>query len=285
MMTADRLKRLAPSARPDLVAAIVDNWSYAAERGITTPLRIAHFMAQICVETGGLRLIEENLNYSAKRLMQVWPSRFKTLASAKPFANNPRALANKVYGGRNGNKGPDDGWIYRGSGFMQNTGRTNFRLAGYEDNPDALRTPGPGFRAAVDYWTKHKLNRLADQDNIAAVRKAINGGTHGLADAAAYLRKARKIWPANQAMRAVGEDAGGTQEEQIEYVQKRLRELGYYEVGDVVRLCGQRRTFTVTAVVKDEQGRWIISIWTASKHALSGIDVDQRALVLVGAHP
>ncbi|MFN3890185.1 MAG: hypothetical protein ACK4MV_07285 [Beijerinckiaceae bacterium] len=83
MINADRIKRLAPSARADLVAAIIENWPDAQERGLTTPVRIRHFMAQICVETGGLRSIEENLNYSARRLMQVWPTRFKSLAAAK----------------------------------------------------------------------------------------------------------------------------------------------------------------------------------------------------------
>ena len=124
---------------------------------------------------------------------------------------------------------------------MQNTGRTNFRLAGFENDPDALRTPGAGFRAAVDYWTKHKLNALADQNNINAIRRKINGGTHGLEDALAYLKKAEKIWPVSSvAMRAVSNDAGGTAAEQVEYVQRRLRELGYYDVGEVDGEFGQR---------------------------------------------
>ena len=240
MITADRIRRLAPSARADVVAAIIDNWPYVDARGINTPIRIRHLMAQICVETGGLRSIEENLNYSARRLTQVWPSRFRSLASAKPYANNPKALALKVYGGRNGNRpGTDDGWTYRGSGFLQNTGRTNFRLAGYENEPDALRTPGPGFRAAVDYWTKHKLNALADQNNLNAIRRKINGGVHGLDEAGVYLRKAERIWP-DEVARAIGDDVSGTSREQVKYVQRRLRELGYYDVGEVDGEFGQR---------------------------------------------
>lgn len=253
MITADRIKRLAPSARADLVAAIIDNWNYAEARGITTPIRIRHFMAQICVETGGLKSIEENLNYSARRLMQVWPSRFRTLAAAKPYANNPKALALKVYGGRNGNRlNTNDGWVYRGSGFMQNTGRANFRLAGYEADPDALREPGPGFRAAVDYWTKHNLNALADQDDLKAIRRKINGETHGLSDAATYLRKAEKIWPdSSVAIHAVSNDAGGTAGSQVEYVQRRLRELGYYEVGEVDGEFGSRARGALLAFKAD----------------------------------
>lgn len=253
MITADRIKRLAPSARADLVAAIIDNWPYAHEHGITTPIRIRHFMAQICVETGGLRSIEENLGYSARRLIQVWPSRFRTLAAAKSYAHNPKALACKVYGGRNGNRpGTEDGWTYRGSGFLQNTGRANFRLAGCEDDPNALRTPGPGFRAAVDYWTKHKLNAFADRNDLEFVRRKINGGAHGLEDARVYLKKAEKIWPDNAvAMHAVSKTDGGTAGSQVEYVQRRLRELGYYEVGEVDGEFGSRARGALLAFKAD----------------------------------
>jgi predicted chitinase len=72
---------------------------------LEAPLRAEHFLAQALHETGGLRILVENLNYSAPRLMQVWPSRFKTLEDAKTVEHNPRALANRVYGGRMGNGG------------------------------------------------------------------------------------------------------------------------------------------------------------------------------------
>lgn len=87
------------------------------------PNRLQFFLAQLGHESSGLTVDEENLDYSAARLMAVWPSRFPTLAAAQPYAHNPRALANKVYGGRLGNIGPDDGWKYRGRGYIQLTGR------------------------------------------------------------------------------------------------------------------------------------------------------------------
>jgi predicted chitinase len=262
MISADRIKRLAPSARADLVQAILDNWEYAERVGqITTPRRVRRFMTEICVETGGLKSIEEDLSYRAARIREVWPSRFKTVAAAKPYERNPKALALKVYSGRNGNRpGTDDGWTYRGSGFMQNTGRNNFRLAGYENDPDALRTPGPGFRAAVDYWSKHNLNRFADADNLVGLRKAINGGTHGLEDAKAYDARARKIWPDSmtppKAQRPAPAPApkpkpAGPTSAEIEFVQRRLREIGYFEVGEVDGKFGSRTRGALLAFKAD----------------------------------
>lgn len=105
----------------DPINAALDRW------GIDTPARVAHFLAQVGVESGGLARVEENLSYSAERLMTVWPSRFKTLAAAQAYARNPEALANKVYGGRMGSTQPGDGWRYRGRGLKQLTGRNNYK--------------------------------------------------------------------------------------------------------------------------------------------------------------
>lgn len=101
--------------------------------------QLAYIMATAYGEAGSsLKPIAENLNYTASRLMQVWPSRFPTLESAKPYARNPQKLANKVYAGRIGN-GPEssgDGWRYRGRGLVQITGRANYRKFGLEQTPD-----------------------------------------------------------------------------------------------------------------------------------------------------
>lgn len=95
--------------------------------GITDPLHQAAFLAQIGVESGALTQLTENLNYSAARLRQVWPSRFKSDAIAQQYAGNPQALANYVYGSRMGNQpGTEDGWNYRGRGLKQLTGRDNY---------------------------------------------------------------------------------------------------------------------------------------------------------------
>lgn len=197
IVTAERIKRLCPGAKPAIVAAIVDHWDSAVAAGITKPVHVQYFMATAAVETGGLKTLEENLRYSsAARLCQVWPSRFKSEVSAKPYVNQPRKLANLVYANRLGNGPPqsDDGWRYRGSGVFQTTGASNFEKAGYRDDPDALRRPVEGFIAALEYWQRNRLSALAERGNTTAFRKAVNGGTHGLAEFNAYLAKARGIF-------------------------------------------------------------------------------------------
>ena len=94
--------------------------------------------------------VSENLNYSAQRLMQVWPGRFPTIASAKPYANNPRRLANKVYGGRLGNDGPDDGWLFRGRGLAQITGKANYQKFGIAGTPDKASEMATAVRILFD---------------------------------------------------------------------------------------------------------------------------------------
>ncbi len=93
---------------------------------IDTPQRAAYFLAQVSVESAALSRLEEDLSYSAERLCVVWPSRFKTLSAAQPYARNPEALANRVYSGRMGNTAADDGWRYRGRGLKQLTGKSNY---------------------------------------------------------------------------------------------------------------------------------------------------------------
>jgi uncharacterized protein (TIGR02594 family) len=163
---------------------------------INKPKRIALFLANIMVETGGLKTLEENLNYSAKRLRQVWPTRFRTNAQAAKYANNPAALAQKVYGGRLGNNKTSDGWLFRGSGFMQTTGRFNFNrvkeVTGIDviSNPDVLRDDvRVALEAACIFWKENGLNELADGTQITNARKRINGGTHGLKSVKKYYRK------------------------------------------------------------------------------------------------
>lgn len=193
-ITAQQLKRLFPRAKAPLINAIVAGWPTAEASGIETPLRVAHFLAQIGTETGGLVSIVENLSYSAKRMMQVWPQRFPTLDSAKPYANNPARLAEKVYGGRLGNTKPGDGWRYIGRGMMQTTGRANYVKLGFESDPAALGNPAVAFATAVREWQNRGCNALADRDDLTAIRRKINGGTNGLEHARAFLAKAKAIF-------------------------------------------------------------------------------------------
>ncbi len=131
LITRADLARVAPHAAADIVGPVVDHADDVLPRyGLATAERLPDFLAHVLVESAYGTTCAENLNYSADRLHVVWPSHFPTVASAEPFAHNAEALADKVYGGRMGNTGPNDGWLFRGQGLLQITGRDNFaRLA------------------------------------------------------------------------------------------------------------------------------------------------------------
>lgn len=158
--------------------------------------RVAAFIAQMGHESD-LKPREENLNYRAARLVEVWPSRFPTIAAAQPYAHNPEKLANKVYANRmgNGNEASGDGWRFRGAGPLQITGRWNweqFAEAMEMTLEEALtfgRTIEGGVMAAAWFWEANDINRLADTPGVADETKRINGGTHGLADRAAKFNR------------------------------------------------------------------------------------------------
>jgi putative chitinase len=129
-------------AQVDGINAILAAWK---THGDDDNRKLAYALATAHHETGRrFTAVIENLNYtSAARIRAVWPSRFKTEAAAEPFVRQPQKLANKVYGGRLGNDGPDDGWMYRGRGLAQITGKDLYRrlskLVGIDlvANPDA----------------------------------------------------------------------------------------------------------------------------------------------------
>lgn len=155
--------------------------------GINTPLRLAHFMAQIEHESG-LKPISENLNYSASGLAKTFGKYFPTVSLSNMYANKPEAIANRVYANRmsNGNEKSGDGWKYRGRGFLQITGKSNYILLSkdtridYLNNPQWLLRESDALISALWFWNKHKLNDLADKNDIVAITKKINGGLNGL---------------------------------------------------------------------------------------------------------
>ena len=155
-----------------------------------TRAEAAHFFGQLACETGNFKLFSENLNYSAKRLLEVFPRYFKTLASANDYAYNTVAIANKVYANRMGN-GPEesgDGWRYRGRGAIQLTGKNNY-IAFSKVKPEVLTNPDLvaltyAFDAAKWYFDYNNLWAIARQGigeaSIKRLTKAINGGYNGL---------------------------------------------------------------------------------------------------------
>jgi len=197
MVTVADLKAIAGTGETPLMAPICAAFNkYAAQYSVTNSKRITQCLANICVETGGFRVLEEDLNYSADRLREVWPNRFPSDAVAQQYAHSPQKLANFVYGGRMGNDGPNDGWNYRGSGPGQVTGKSEFRKVQDEtglpviSNPALLREPDAGTQATLILWKKYGLNEMADADQTDAIRKRWNGGTNGLGDVRKYVARA-----------------------------------------------------------------------------------------------
>jgi len=166
---------------------------------LDTPKRQAAFIGQCAVESANFTRLQENLNYSAQRLTQVWPSRFPNISMAEPYANNPEKLANFVYAGRMGNLQDGDGWKFHGRGLIQLTGRENYANCGSSigvdiiDNPDLLLTPQYAVLSAGWYWNKKGLNALADSQEYGAMTRRINGGTTGLDERIAKITKALKV--------------------------------------------------------------------------------------------
>ncbi len=168
---------------------------------INTPARVRMFMAQIAHESGNLTHLKENLYYSPKRLLQVFP-RYFTASNVRHYAYNPEAIANRVYANRYGNgpEGSGDGWRYHGRGAIQLTFKANYQHLGQDLGMDLhkvpayLETPEGAVMSAGWYWDEHELNELADREDIRAVTKAINGGYNGLQERINLYRKAQKIF-------------------------------------------------------------------------------------------
>lgn len=209
----------APAAAPPLVSAalleqlgagepaawapILSAACLAAE--ITTPARLAAFLATVLVETGGLRRMVESLDYSATGLAAAWPQRFGIAGGLRPNARalqlgrwrdslghvspaNQQGIAEAVYAGRLGNVEPGDAWRFRGRGLVQLTGRENWqRLAlatgrSLVELEEWLTTREGAAAAAAAYWRWRGCNALADAGQLRELRRAINGGEIGGAD-------------------------------------------------------------------------------------------------------
>lgn len=196
-LTEQQLLQVLPKARP-VAGIFLPALNRAALRWkIDSRVRTAAFLAQVGHESGQLRNLVENLNYSAEALARTWPTRF-TPQAAGAYARQPEKIANRVYAGRMGN-GPEssgDGWRYRGRGLIQLTGRDNYRAAGaalglpLEDQPKLLEQADHAAQSAAWWWAKHGLNELADAGRIQDIGSIINTGRPGRVPHGAAERKA-----------------------------------------------------------------------------------------------
>lgn len=194
-------KFMGPTALPEILASLGNSANihfpvYGMDKSVD---RLADFLAQTANESGSYSVFEENLNYSAKRLMQVWPGRFPNLLEAQAFAMNPKALANKTYGGRMGNVNPDDGWNYRGRGLLQLTGRSNYELAdrtlglGLDTHPEIASVPAISLLIACDFYRRGKVLEALDRKDFTLARKITNGGAIGLEHVNQLRSKAMQV--------------------------------------------------------------------------------------------
>jgi len=203
MITAEQLKEVCPNAKQEIVEAIANNLDLLSEYyEINTPLRLAHFLAQCAHESGGFRLMKENLNYSADGLNKIFPKYFKNAGrDANAYARNPEKIANVVYSSRMGNGPPEsgDGWKFCGRGLIQLTGRNNYEsLAETLEMPldeavEYLETAGGALESAAWFWANNGLNEIADTDDIVRATKKVNGGTIGLEDRKHHLEDFKEI--------------------------------------------------------------------------------------------
>lgn len=167
---------------------------------VNTKLRFCHFFSQLDHESN-LLPVSENLNYSSTRLLQIFPKYFNK-DTAILYARKPERIANKVYANRMGNSNEEsgDGWKYRGRGFIQITGKTNYRNLSnwsnvdYINQPDLLLKEPDAIISALWYWNSINGNILADKNQIETITKRINGGLNGFNHRKELLEYYLKNW-------------------------------------------------------------------------------------------
>jgi len=201
MLTKLQLAAIFPNAETSAIDAFISSGLQALQTSgiLDGANRLFYFLAQLGHESNGLTVREENLNYSASRLLQVWPSHFASLEVAKKYEYKPEQLANLVYGGRMGNTDDGDGYKYRGRGYIQLTGRDTYREIGkiagldLEKNPDLASQVANAPKIACAFWTWKNINPACDNADFTAVTQKVNGGTNGLSDRLAWLSKVQTV--------------------------------------------------------------------------------------------
>ena len=201
MVNSDQLKQM------HIEPSLADAFNETFERfGILTPLQQASWIGQCGHECGNFRIMEENLNYRAPTLLKLFPLTPKrkwgfTPEEAAAYEKQPKRIANRIYGNRMGNRdeASGDGFRFRGSGFLQLTGHSNFYHAGkalgvdFVMEPELVRTPKYAAQTAGWFWQTHKINQHADGRDFVTMTKRINGGTIGLDDRIKHINQALAV--------------------------------------------------------------------------------------------
>jgi len=201
MVSPDQLKKM------HIDPSLADAFNETFDRfGISTPVQQASWIGQCGHECGNFKILEENLMYRAATLLKLFSRTPKrawgfTPEEAAAYERQPQRIANRIYGNRMGNRdeASGDGFRFRGSGFLQLTGHSNFYHAGQalgEDfvmQPELVRTPKYAAMTAGWFWQTHKLNQFADSRDFLMMTKKINGGTIGLDDRIKHINHALDI--------------------------------------------------------------------------------------------
>lgn len=200
-ITLDQLVKIFPATKKDVLAPYVAPLNKTfAKFGLTEPLAIRAFLAQVGHESGGFNFVRENLNYSEAGLLKIFGKYFNA-ATAKVYARNPEKIANRVYANRmgNGNEASGDGWKFRGRGVLQITGRDNYTLLSkylgktLDETVAYLETPEGAVIAAGWFFLANDLIELAKLGSVTKVTKRVNGGTHGLAERLSIFNRSETI--------------------------------------------------------------------------------------------
>ena len=191
-MNLNKLKGHIPDKVIEQIPGVIDTFK------IDTAVKLAHFLAQCGHESGGFKIVNENLNYSTKGLQGIFKKYFPTPILAEQYQRKPEKIANRVYASRmgNGDEASGEGFKFRGRGYIQLTGKQNYTAFGKainEDiatNPDLVATKYPLLSAAW-FFSKNCLTKCKDASDISvlAVTKCVNGGTIGLPDRQKHFKE------------------------------------------------------------------------------------------------
>lgn len=192
-LNSETLRAIAPDANPEIVLSLttIGNYLLTGFEINKNTKRLSMFIGQVAHETGGLKILVENGNYSEDSLLRTFPEKFNK-QEALSYANKPEQILNRVYANRMGN-GPEssgDGWRYRGRGYLQIAGKHNYIKMTKEtginlyENPDLASDPNVGLLIAAAYWYNSKLNSMSDEQKVDQVTRRLIGGLEGF-----YSRK------------------------------------------------------------------------------------------------
>ena len=202
LVTFDQLNEFFEDTSEDIIAKYVEYLNDVLSfYEINNPQRISMFLAQVGHESGGMRTIKENLNYSADGLKKIFPKYFRTVNPAD-YAKKPEKIANRVYASRmgNGDEASGDGFRYCGRGLIQLTGKSNYLAfaqdmnMSLEEATEWLKDEEGATWSAGWFWDSRELNQWADKGDILTVTKKINGGTIGLEDRKHHYEAALEIF-------------------------------------------------------------------------------------------